>query len=104
MSCYILIVKLLLISLSEPTSIWLLDSNQLGWGYRAFRAKWMEEFGAEIACEFEKLALRDIYDTKVQRKHAGGPRGDHDPIIIGHYRQSAKVYFFLQTLFFISSD
>lgn len=75
----------------DPVPVWLLDGDCLGWGYRTAKAQWMEDLGWDISCAFERLAMYDINNLVVKKECQGGARGDHDPIIIGHYRQSAKV-------------
>lgn len=80
------------IILRDPVPVWLLDGDSLGWGYRTAKAPWLEALGPDIACAFERLAMYDINNLAVKKECKGGTRGDHVPIIIGHYRQSAKVW------------
>lgn len=78
--------------------LWLLDSELRGWGYRATQSQWLLLQSDEFHTLVLDLIGPDLRSPSVKKKHVKGLRGVHDPVIIGHYRQSTDVSFCITAL------
>ncbi|KAJ7078585.1 hypothetical protein B0H15DRAFT_752671, partial [Mycena belliarum] len=75
---------------ADERGTFVVDKNNHVFLYRSFRAMWMQDRIAEIEEAQAVLVGNDLNSPSIRAAYAGGIRGPHMAIIIGHQRQSSK--------------
>lgn len=80
-------------SVRDERATFFVDHDGLIFLYRSYRASWLmtPQARAEFEYAHDLLVGKSTESSSLQQKWRSAQRGEHLPIILGHYRQSSKV-------------